>query len=285
MQCVKPILVPNGRFPCGKCIACRIQKSREWSSRLLHELNYWDSSCFITLTYEDEFLPADYSIHKEHLQLFFKRLRKRLGSRKIKYFACGEYGDQAIDKNTGLYKYPTRLGRPHYHAIIFGLSNTSKLDKELIKDSWRFCQWSNFRDDKAFGFVTYDSCRYVSDYIFKKYDKKKAEEIYISVGCEVPFRLVSQGLGLRFALDNAEQIKHFMRITVRGNVVKLPRYYVDKLGLEIVKDEDLEHQQWSNYVRRHHYHEQDIGVLRNIQERQRELNLEKNLEIHNKGKL
>ena len=64
MQCVKPIQVPNGRFPCGKCIACRIAKSREWSSRLLHELTYWDKAVFITLTYEDQFLPSDYSIHR-----------------------------------------------------------------------------------------------------------------------------------------------------------------------------------------------------------------------------
>lgn len=285
MQCVKPIIIQNGRFPCGKCIACRIQKSREWSCRLLHELNYWDSASFITLTYDDDHLPADFSIHKEHLQLFFKRLRKALNGRKIKYFACGEYGDEVIDKKTGQYKYPTRLGRPHYHAIIFGVSNTSKTDKQIVKDCWRFCQWSNFRDDKTFGFVTYDSARYVSDYIFKKYDKKKAEETYTSVNCEIPFRLVSQGIGLRYALENAEQIRHFNKITVRGRPVSLPRYYVDKLGLELKEQSEKERKQWENYVKKYHYHTGDIGVLRQCQEKQRELNLEKNLQIHNKGKL
>lgn len=285
MQCVKPIIVPNGKFPCGKCIACRIQKSREWSCRLLHELTYWNEAVFVTLTYEDKYLPSDYSIHKRHLQLFFKRLRKALKGRKIKYFACGEYGDENIDKLTGLYKYPTKLGRPHYHSIIFGLSNLDKSDKQLIKDCWNYCQWSNFRDDLAFGSVTADSCRYVTDYIFKKYDNKKAADVYLSVNCEIPFKLASQGLGLQFALDNADNIKHFLRLKQNGHFVKLPRYYVEKLGIELEPDLEREKTQWENYVSRYHYHVNDIGALQLSHARQRLENLEKNIEIHKKGKI
>ena len=86
---------------------CRIALSREWATRVLHESDYWDHSCFTTLTYNNEHLPKDGSLHKDELQKFFKRLRKYLGDRKMKYFACGEYGDEGH--------------RPHYHAILFGI--------------------------------------------------------------------------------------------------------------------------------------------------------------------
>lgn len=99
MQCVHPFFLRKEQFyvPCGHCVACRIAKSREWSIRLLGELGYWISSCFLTLTYDELHVPL--SLKKRDLQLFWKRLRKAFYPRKIKYFSCGEYGDQ--------------YGRPH----------------------------------------------------------------------------------------------------------------------------------------------------------------------------
>lgn len=124
-------------------MACRIAKTREWSTRIIHEMDYFPKNSFVTLTYCDETLPKDGSIHKEELVKFFKRLRKDLGSRKIKYFACGEYGE--------------KTGRPHYHSIIFGLGSE---EKELLRSAW----------SKGFiysGSVTYDSARYVAGYVMK----------------------------------------------------------------------------------------------------------------------
>ena len=114
MQCVKPIRIKgkqgtysfknfsDGMYvPCGRCIACRIRKREEWTIRLLHELKYHADAVFVTLTYNDESLPINQkgypTLRKKHLQDFFKRLRINLDRdyhhRKIKYFACGEYGD------------------------------------------------------------------------------------------------------------------------------------------------------------------------------------------------
>jgi len=45
--------------------------------------------------------------------MFIKRLRKSISPLKIKYFSCGEYGDQYL--------------RPHYHLIIFGYDFQDKL--------------------------------------------------------------------------------------------------------------------------------------------------------------
>ena len=163
MQCTSPMRIKNpDRFkfkkpnesvgsewlevPCGHCIACRIARTREWTIRLLHESEFWSDTSFLTLTYNDDFLPSDGSLVPRDLTLFFKRLRKDLSHdrRKIKYYACGEYGDT--------------YGRPHYHAIVFGISPN---DKKLVEENWPY-------GFVRIGTVTYDSCRYVAGYVQKK---------------------------------------------------------------------------------------------------------------------
>lgn len=275
MQCTSPITIKNGKFPCGHCLACRIAKSREWSARLIHELSYWDKSVFVTLTYSDLFLPKDLSLKKKDLQNFFKRLRK-YSNTKLKYFACGEYGEKI--------KYNSGLGRPHYHAIIFGLSN-SKEDTEYVKDAWRFCDWSMFKSNKAFGTVTYDSCRYVSDYIFKKYNKELAEDVYLSKGLEIPFKVCSQGLGLRFCLDNKENLISNFGFTLHGSKMALPRYYVEKLDLQLEEQNELHFNQWKKYAELHNVHISDIAELIDEHNKQRNLNLLRRSNLFHKGEL
>lgn len=290
MQCTKPIYVQGRYFPCGKCLNCRIANSREWAARLMQELSYWNDATFVTLTYAPRSLPADKGLHVDELQKFFKRLRKRFvtagkvietpcplnenkmrKSAALKYFACGEYGDNQIFSDTG-------LGRPHYHAIIFGLSR-SKEDKEMVKDSWRFADWDYLSDKKAFGSVTYDSCRYVSDYIFKKYSGKKKDEVYGDL--QPPFRILSGGIGLRFALENAEQLRRNVGFTLRGVPVGLPRYYVDKLGVELEAQNDIE--QWQRYAAR--IGEKNVSDLVAREREQRALNAEARMKLHKKGVL
>ena len=267
MQCTKPIRINNQYFPCGHCLSCRISKAREWSARLLHELNYWDKAVFVTLTYEDSFLPENSSLRKSDLQKFFKRLRKSI-NHKIKYYACGEYG--------------TKGNRPHYHAIIFGLGQ-NEIDKALIKDCWRYCQWSNFVDSKAFGTVTYDSCRYVSDYIFKKYNGEKAKEVYTSKGLEIPFKISSQGLGLRYCLENRENLIYNHGFTSHGVPMALPRYYVDKLNIKLAPQDEENFQRWNNYAKRKKINLADIAQLKEDMNRQRELNVERRTNLYHKG--
>jgi len=93
------------KVPCGQCIGCRLERSRQWAIRCLHESGLHERNCFITLTYDDEHLPEGGTLVKQDWQLFIDRLRKRFRT-KVRYFHCGEYGEQ------------TR--RPHYHAILFG---------------------------------------------------------------------------------------------------------------------------------------------------------------------
>lgn len=203
------------RVPCGKCLACRIAKRREWSARLLHELSTHEDAVFITLTYSDNY--NDDSLHKRHFQLFIKRLRKALGDRRIRYYACGEYGEQTQ--------------RPHYHAIVFGLSLRDS-DKQLIMDAWPYCDWTNrWIRKNSFGVAEPDSIRYVAQYIDKKFTGDLAVEEYDNKGREPVFKVSSLGIGRKWLEQNKEQLEKNMCFTIKGIKYSLSRYYLNKLDI------------------------------------------------------
>lgn len=244
MQCTKPITIypdkdsaihkkyPDGlQVPCGKCLACRIKKRKEWSLRMLHELNYHDQNSFVTLTYRDEELPANKSLIKSDLQKFFKRLRKNLDQNKIKYFACGEYGEES--RLIYLYgrPYKTQGDRPHYHAIIFGLGIRED-DRSIVERSWTL-------GDVHFGLAEPDSINYVAGYIDKKYSGDKAEEEYYQKNREPVFRILSNGIGLNYVTDNAKKIIDNKHVSMWGQKLALPRYYIKKLEAEGYDVEEL----------------------------------------------
>ncbi len=80
-------------LPCGQCIGCRLERSRQWAIRCVHEAQLYEENCFITLTYNDENLPTDNSLDKQHWVLFMKKFRKKIAPHKIRFFMCGEYGE------------------------------------------------------------------------------------------------------------------------------------------------------------------------------------------------
>lgn len=145
------------QVPCGQCIGCRLERSRQWAVRCQHEAALWEDNCFITLTYRPEDLPEDLSVNVRHFQLFMKRLRRSV-DHKIRFFHCGEYGE----KN----------GRPHYHAILFNhdfedkklwkVVNGNRLyTSESLERHWRlgFC---------SVGAASFQSSAYVARYLMKK---------------------------------------------------------------------------------------------------------------------
>lgn len=151
MSPYRPPYISNSRhllFPCRKCLICRIRIRNEWTTRMIFESFVSGSSFFVTLTYSNDFLPNDGMLSKRDLQLFLKRLRKRVSPVKIRYFACGEYGE--------------RFHRPHYHLIIWNLPKDTA--KELISDSWNM----GIVDVKE---ALPSAFRYVAGYVVKKYSK------------------------------------------------------------------------------------------------------------------
>lgn len=160
--------------PCRQCIGCRLNQTREWALRAVHETQLHERSCFVTLTYSREAL-ADWenhrwrrsrSIHPREHQLFFKRLRKALAPAKVRYLICGEYGDAR--------------GRPHYHALLFGqdfIEGSTLLPPNRHGDPL----WTHPTITEAWGLgrtavgaVTWQSASYVASYVTKKLIGKAA---------------------------------------------------------------------------------------------------------------
>lgn len=233
MNCLYPIRDKDGKpvFSCGKCIACRINITTMWTKRLYDELQSWgyDNSCFVTLTYSDEFLPKNNSLVKDELSRYFKRLRKDLSleNRKIKVFAAGEYGD--------------KTHRPHYHAIIFGLSPYLQHDRSLIVDNWKLCDddifvWKHRGNEwlkgNAIDYVSRATFQYVAKYVQKRLTGSDGEKEYTETGRIAPYSYKSNGLGLKSLNEQAQFIKDNGFLYLNGEKVPVPKYYRDKLGVK-----------------------------------------------------
>lgn len=155
------------RIPCGQCIGCRLERSRQWAVRCCHEASLHDENCFITLTYAPEFLPKDGSLDLRHFQLFMKKLRFEYGS-GIRFFHCGEYGEN--------------FGRPHYHAILF---NFNFPDRELITEEKGYREFESKALSRLWGMgichlgeFSFESAAYVARYCTKKVNGRMAEDHY-----------------------------------------------------------------------------------------------------------
>lgn len=145
--------------PCGQCIGCRLERSRQWAVRIMHECSLYESNLFLTLTYSDEHLPHRGVLVKRHFQLFMKRLRKHFANRLIRFYHCGEYG--------------SLTQRPHYHAILFNVDfpdrvlhskngrGESLYESATLAKLWPYGQ-------ATYGEVTFESAAYCARYCVKK---------------------------------------------------------------------------------------------------------------------
>ena len=210
--------------PCGQCIGCRLERSRQWAVRCMHESSLHTDTSFITLTYDDEHLPRFGSLLMDDWQKFFKRLRRRSRER-VRFFGCGEYGAES--------------GRPHYHACLFGLdfadkvlwSNRSGYDvyrSPLLESVWTFGQ-------SEIGSLTFESAAYVARYCLKKVTGPKAREHYECVdpesgelGSRLPeFATMSRrpGIGAGWFEEFGTEVYPSDEVIVRGVSCKPPRFY------------------------------------------------------------
>lgn len=151
--------------PCGQCLGCRLERSRQWAIRCMHEASLHADNCFITLTYNDDNLPEGSTLIKSDFQKFIKRLRKNHGV-KIRYFACGEYGSE--------------FARPHYHACIFGYKfPDTKPFKKLHGGHFLYTSeslaklWT--KGYSSIGAVNFETAAYVARYVTKKINGKLDE--------------------------------------------------------------------------------------------------------------
>lgn len=162
MLCKSPYMVGALKpVPCTHCMPCRYNRRRLWQNRLLLESMKHAESCFLTLTYDDKHLPAGGTLVPRDVQLFMKRLRKKIRDediylagdgepwfRKIRYYFVGEYGDNSL--------------RPHYHAALFGVS---PFHTQLVQEAWG-------KGHVMLGDLTPHSAQYIVGYVTKKMTAK-----------------------------------------------------------------------------------------------------------------
>lgn len=161
--------LPARELPCGQCIGCRMARAADWQTRIAHEAQLHDANCFVTLTFAPEHIPQDHSVRVRHVQLFMKRLRKALGHGRVRYFACGEYGEQNF--------------RPHYHLILFGycpadLVPWRKTGSGFVVSRSAFLERVWPYGHVEVGTVTTQSAGYVARYVIKKSTGEAAAAAY-----------------------------------------------------------------------------------------------------------
>lgn len=216
-------------LPCGRCIGCRISRSEQWATRIAHEAQMHEDSCFITLTYDDEHLPPDGGLRPDDMRQFLYRLRWDIRPRKVRYFQCGEYGDNTL--------------RPHHHMILFGLwpsdAETFKKTKghQLYRSDWLDKLWGNGYCN--FGRVTYASGRYVARYVLKKVTDDRAEQKYQRVDPDTGevFQVKPEyitmsrrpGIGQSWLDKYASDVFPADEVIIEGTRRPVPAFYLKKL--------------------------------------------------------
>lgn len=215
--------------PCGQCIGCRLERSRQWAVRCVHEAQSHVHNCFVTLTYSDEHLPEGRTLVKADFQKFMKRLRKHYG-KSVRYYHCGEYGD--LDD------------RPHYHALLFGIDFPDKkphskngqgdvvYKSELLERIWGkgFC---------TIGALTFETAAYTARYVMKKVNGKNAESHYESIdpeSGEVRRRVpeyatmsLKPGIGGDWFDKYKSDVFPADEVVLRGKQQRAPRFYDRRL--------------------------------------------------------
>lgn len=207
------------KLPCGQCIGCRIDKVSQWATRCMHEKRMHSESSFVTLTYEDKYLPPDGGLVKRDLQLFMKRLRKQRGA-GVRFYGCGEYGG--------------KFGRPHYHILLFNVDFDDKVlfsrgkrpedtlyTSKALKALWPF-------GHHAVGEVTMESCKYVAGYMVDKITGEMADDHYM--GRSPEFSLMSRrpGIGHAYYMKYAHEIYAHDYVVIQGKKVRPPRFYDER---------------------------------------------------------
>lgn len=253
MQCSHPIRIPDpnnkGNFiyvRCGNCTACRIEYQTAWKIRAELEMRNHDSNLWVALTYDPVHLSLqnleyeqdkDFShlgrvgvydsLEKQELDLFWKRFRKAISPLKIRYMQCGEYGG--------------KFGRPHYHAIIFGMDRHHPIFSNFhyVKSRKGFVgyipQWPHGEFWISENPATIENAEYLAKYIHKKHKGKQAKEYYEDLNIKPEFFSVSNrpGIGAVKIDEFSKYYQFHPYYETKGKKLSLPRYVVERVDKNI----------------------------------------------------
>ncbi len=243
---LKSIGAEKLKLPCGNCVGCRLEYSRQWAIRCFFEAKQWKHNYFVTLTYNDENVPMRphckvdpatgevmdmtdvMTLDPPAFSAFVKRLRtnmfRRNGHKGIRFFGCGEYG-------------PLNM-RPHYHLILFNCPlDDLKVDK--VENGYTYYRSEFIEKTWGKGFVTvtdfsFETAAYVARYVLKKH-KGKDRYYYEDKGIEPEFTRCSRrpGIAYQYFDENEDRIYSFDEVFFvngKGKPLKVkPPKYFDRL--------------------------------------------------------
>lgn len=197
-------------LPCGRCIGCRLERSRQWAIRCVHEASLHRRNCFVTLTYAELSSP---SLQPDDFNRFIKRIRKR---QPVRYYMCGEYGPQ--------------LQRPHFHACLFGVDFDDRLHFGT-GESGESCDTSAELQRlwphgfSTVGDLTFQTAAYTARYCVQKRLGKDAKAYYGSLEPEYNRASLRPGIGFGFFQRWQSDIYPADHVVVNALEIKPPRYY------------------------------------------------------------
>lgn len=257
MLCRKPFVSGGVAFGCGQCMPCRVNRRRIWTHRIMLESAEHGDKTFVTLTYDDDHLPKLESgiatLVSKDLQDFLKRLRFAVAPKQLRFFACGEYGeDKKFQGGVEI------LGRPHYHLALFGYPNclrgVTNGGMFFTKDQeFRCCSFCDMLYKSwgkgliQLGGLTKDSAHYIGGYVTKKLVKGD-----VNLHGRVPeFARMSNrpGIGAASVARIAEAIRLHgldekmvdvpVALAHGGKAMPLGRYLRRKLRVELGRGEEV----------------------------------------------
>lgn len=219
MACYSP-WVPAGSsskraIRCGQCIGCRLEYSRQWAVRIMHEAQLHEHNSFVTLTYREAPESLDYGDY----QLFMRRLRNARGY--ARFFCAGEYGEERL--------------RPHFHAVLFGVgfSDGVYLGKseagfklyrsDALSELWKL-------GHASYGSVTFESAAYVARYVVKKVTGDRADDHYRGRVPEFARMSLRPGIGARWLDKYWSDVFPAGKVVARGHLANAPRFYRKKFA-------------------------------------------------------
>lgn len=211
----------------------------------MHEASLYEQNCFVTLTYNEEHLPDLKSLDYRAFQLFMKRLRKQNTGKKIKFYMCGEYGDEG--------------DRPHYHAALFNHNfddreyyKTTPAGNRLYISETLNKLWSDENKEPlgyaTIGDITFESAAYIARYIMKKQNGKDKNWNYAVPDVETGEILykekefahmsLKEGIGLKFYKKWKSDIFPEDTCVINGTKTLPPKYYLLKYKEEHPEEYD-----------------------------------------------
>jgi len=215
------------KIPCGNCISCRLYRAHEWAMRCVLEASLYKHNSFVTLTYSPENLPENGTLVKKHVQQFLKNLRQIYAPQIIRFYLSGEYGE--------------KLGRPHYHVLLFNLEFE---DKEYLRTENGNKYYRSKTLERAWkkGFsdiseVTYNSAKYVAKYIMKKQNGEAGKTHYQIIDQETgeitghllpefSQQSLKPGIGKDWFMKNYTWVTREDEIRIEGKSRKIPKYFL-----------------------------------------------------------